>query len=65
MFTEAVPFRDRKVWITCGETSSEVVLPGLNGTFSSIATMGVGRDELVIVDAFFKCILEDAAAFVV
>lgn len=42
-----------------------MVFPSLDGTFCSITTMGMGWDKLVIVNVFFKRILQDGAAFVV
>lgn len=65
MLAEAVPFGDWEVGVTCGEARSKVILPCLDCSFCCIATVGMGGNELVVIDVFFKCFLENCAAFVV
>jgi hypothetical protein len=43
-----IPQVEGEVLVSAAETSNEVVLEGVNGTFSSIVTMNTRRDKLKI-----------------
>ena len=56
---------ERKRGISCSDPCKEVGLPGLDGSFCSVATVLVRRDTLEIDIVVKKCFFEIAGTFVV
>ena len=54
---EAVPEVDGEGFVRAGKDADEVVLEGLDCSFSCVAAMGVGRDQLVF-DVLFADVVE-------
>ena len=55
---EEVPFSKWELGVTSGETGAEMVLPGLNGAFSSIASVDMWWDTLESNTVLFESLLE-------
>ena len=57
LFEEVVSENEREIRMSAAQSSDEVVLEGLDGSFSEIATMEAGRRELVSDVLFIHVIL--------
>ncbi len=62
---EAVPFFDREGGVQAGDAGEEMVLPGLDGSFSGIAAMDVGWHEFELDLVFAEGFAEIFGAFIV
>ena len=55
---EEVPFSKWELGVTSGETGAEMVLPGLNCSFGSIALVNMWRDTLESDTVLFESLFE-------
>jgi len=62
---EEAPFGKGELGVTGGETGAEVVLPGLNCAFGSIASVDMWWDALESDAVLLECLLEFVRALVV
>ena len=62
---QETPIVKGEVRVTAAKDGNEVVLEGLDGTFSGVAAVDVGRSELVVNVFLFEVVLENGGALIV
>ena len=65
LWKEAVPEVEWELWISAAETSDEVVLKGLDGTFGRIASVDSCRCFLECYVLIVDVVFEEGTAFVI
>ena len=65
LWQQLVPKMEWDVWISGAEACNEVIFEGANHTFSGVAAVDAGRNELVVYRFAGHVGLEYAGSFVV